>query len=398
MTSKTFNVKAAAIYILTVGGGSRQFAASVLNATEEEFDKLLPVPYRGGKLVNGVLPELHRGITLRAGWGWVPYNHYSVRAGDVVYRMHGGGKVYKKVAVTPDLVREMHNWCKNGLALVARKIWKDPIGYYEISRLDGENPAVGDIYEKDGFICKLLASERADETIKYYHRIRRPKVPKGYEIYAHRDRRRMICKGSKVYRPTNHDWIDVIPEYIGNYTVPHTMFIYIRPIAKIEESKPSQSGIKGTMQVPKGCEVYHYSGEPVMDVKPGSRCARIDTAHDVNLWIKSSQHITSPDLIYAAPVPIAVPAKPHSDDSPPINVIPVRIFIIFNAQFCAPEAKYWSGAANTLDIAARGVANPSACKFTAPVSKGLVTDAIVIIPCEDAAIASIESVPNWTKN
>ena len=56
---------------------------------------------------------------------------------------------------------------------------------------------------------------------------------------------------------------------------------------------------------------------------------------------------------------------------------------------------YWSGAASLSQLAAEGVKRPNSCKFTVTVDELVVLDAIEIIPCADAACASIDSVTPW---
>ena len=56
---------------------------------------------------------------------------------------------------------------------------------------------------------------------------------------------------------------------------------------------------------------------------------------------------------------------------------------------------YWSGAASLSQLAAEGVTRPSGCKFTVTVDELAVLDVIEIIPCTDAACASIDAVPVW---
>ena len=55
----------------------------------------------------------------------------------------------------------------------------------------------------------------------------------------------------------------------------------------------------------------------------------------------------------------------------------------------------WSGAASLSQLAAEGVKNPGSCKFTVTVNEMAVLDAIELIPCTDAACASIDGVPEW---
>ena len=58
---------------------------------------------------------------------------------------------------------------------------------------------------------------------------------------------------------------------------------------------------------------------------------------------------------------------------------------------------YWAGAASLSQLANEGTSNPQACKFPAPVSEVLLTEAIEFIPATEAAIASIAAVPVWRK-
>lgn len=56
---------------------------------------------------------------------------------------------------------------------------------------------------------------------------------------------------------------------------------------------------------------------------------------------------------------------------------------------------FWSGAASLSQLAAEGVKQPRNCKFTVTVPELTVLDAIELIPCSDAAVASIRGVPEW---
>ena len=58
---------------------------------------------------------------------------------------------------------------------------------------------------------------------------------------------------------------------------------------------------------------------------------------------------------------------------------------------------YWAGAASISQLASEGTKTPGECKFTVRVEDIIITDAIEIIPCTDAAAASIEAVPEWKK-
>ena len=55
----------------------------------------------------------------------------------------------------------------------------------------------------------------------------------------------------------------------------------------------------------------------------------------------------------------------------------------------------WSGATETLQIAAEGVKKPKDCRFTMEVDSITLTDAIEIIPTTAEAEANIKAVPVW---
>lgn len=56
---------------------------------------------------------------------------------------------------------------------------------------------------------------------------------------------------------------------------------------------------------------------------------------------------------------------------------------------------YWNGAASLSQLAVNGTNRPHDCKFTVKVDEITVLGVIEIIPCTDAAIASIEGVGLW---
>lgn len=58
---------------------------------------------------------------------------------------------------------------------------------------------------------------------------------------------------------------------------------------------------------------------------------------------------------------------------------------------------YWSGAANTAELALSGVSRPENCKFVAPVPRLRVLDAIEIIDCTGNAVESLSAVPVWSQ-
>ena len=55
----------------------------------------------------------------------------------------------------------------------------------------------------------------------------------------------------------------------------------------------------------------------------------------------------------------------------------------------------WSGATETLQIAAEGVKRPRECRFTMEVDSITLTDAIEITPTTAEAEANIKAVPVW---
>lgn len=56
---------------------------------------------------------------------------------------------------------------------------------------------------------------------------------------------------------------------------------------------------------------------------------------------------------------------------------------------------YWEGAASLSQLALVGVKRPQNCKFTVTVPSIIITDVIELIPCSEAACASIDGVPVW---
>ncbi len=56
---------------------------------------------------------------------------------------------------------------------------------------------------------------------------------------------------------------------------------------------------------------------------------------------------------------------------------------------------YWSGAASLSQLASEGTTRPGDCKFTVAVAELTILDAIELIPCSEAACASIDGVPVW---
>ena len=56
---------------------------------------------------------------------------------------------------------------------------------------------------------------------------------------------------------------------------------------------------------------------------------------------------------------------------------------------------WWDGAASLSQLAAEGVKRPNECKFTVTVDALTILDAIELIPCTEAACASIDGVPAW---
>ena len=58
---------------------------------------------------------------------------------------------------------------------------------------------------------------------------------------------------------------------------------------------------------------------------------------------------------------------------------------------------YWDGAASISQLALEGTKRPSECKFTVTIPEMTVMDVIEIIPCTDAACASIDAVKIWKR-
>lgn len=58
---------------------------------------------------------------------------------------------------------------------------------------------------------------------------------------------------------------------------------------------------------------------------------------------------------------------------------------------------YWDGAASISQLAVDGTKAKSSCKFTITVPEILILDVIEIIPCSEAAEASIKGVPEWKR-
>lgn len=56
---------------------------------------------------------------------------------------------------------------------------------------------------------------------------------------------------------------------------------------------------------------------------------------------------------------------------------------------------YWSGAGSVMHLASEGVSRPRNCKFSMPVERMVLTEAIQIIPCTDKAVKSLDAVEVW---
>lgn len=56
---------------------------------------------------------------------------------------------------------------------------------------------------------------------------------------------------------------------------------------------------------------------------------------------------------------------------------------------------HWQGAASLSQLATTGTSKPDQCKFPAPVSQVILTEAIEILLCSEEAQASIKGVPEW---
>ena len=56
---------------------------------------------------------------------------------------------------------------------------------------------------------------------------------------------------------------------------------------------------------------------------------------------------------------------------------------------------YWDGAATLSQLAMEGTSKPENCKFPCEVTEIILTEAIEIIPCTQAAMDSIKGVKIW---
>ena len=56
---------------------------------------------------------------------------------------------------------------------------------------------------------------------------------------------------------------------------------------------------------------------------------------------------------------------------------------------------YWDGACSLSQLATEGTKCPDECKFTVTVPEMTVLGVIEVIPCTDAAVASIMAVEEW---
>lgn len=56
---------------------------------------------------------------------------------------------------------------------------------------------------------------------------------------------------------------------------------------------------------------------------------------------------------------------------------------------------YWDGACSLSQLATEGTKNPKECKFTVTVPEMTVLGVIEVIPCTEAAVASIMAVKEW---
>lgn len=56
---------------------------------------------------------------------------------------------------------------------------------------------------------------------------------------------------------------------------------------------------------------------------------------------------------------------------------------------------YWDGACSLSQLATEGTKKPKECKFTVTVPEMTVLGVIEVIPCTEAAVASIMAVKEW---
>ena len=68
-----------------------------------------------------------------------------------------------------------------------------------------------------------------------------------------------------------------------------------------------------------------------------------------------------------------------------------RIITLKNAR----QIWYWEGAATLMQLSKFGTIKPNRCKFTVTVDEITICNVSEIIPCTEAAMDSIDAVPEW---
>ena len=57
---------------------------------------------------------------------------------------------------------------------------------------------------------------------------------------------------------------------------------------------------------------------------------------------------------------------------------------------------YFAGANTVEDLANQGALRPNDCKLTSQVDEVVISEYVQIIPCTDAAIEQINTIPSWS--
>lgn len=118
----------------------------------------------------------------------------------------------------------------------------------------------------------------------------------------------------------------------------------------------------------------------------------------------SLDEITVNGEIYAKKGTVFIPAK--NIDGMPFCIVRTYSAGVFAGYIESREDKIvtirnairlwqWAGAASLSQLAMEGVTKPKECKFAIPVDQIVVTEAIEILSCSEAARLCIEGVRTW---
>ena len=117
--------------------------------------------------------------------------------------------------------------------------------------------------------------------------------------------------------------------------------------------------------------------------------------------MSNATSITIDDVVYVRADSVPVPTGDHvmvrSRDA---GVFAGRLISRTGAEVELADARRiwrWEGAATLSELAIRGTAKPSSCKFPAPVPSIVVLGVCEVIPMTDHAVASIAAVPVWSQ-